>query len=52
MRLADGVRDGVPEPLDIFANPASGVASRKQSAAEQQQGEKFEHPVHIIPDLN
>lgn len=53
MRLTDGVGDRVPEPLDVFTNSASGIASRQQSAAEQQQGEKFERPVHIIiPDLN
>ena len=51
MRLANGVRNRVPQPLDILANTAGGIASSKQRAAEQQQNEKFERPVHVNPDM-
>ncbi len=47
MRLANGVRNRVPQALDILANTAGGIASSKQRAAEQQQGKKFEHLVHV-----
>jgi hypothetical protein len=51
MRLANGVRNGMPQPLDIFAKTAGGIASSKQRAAEQQQGKKFERLVHVSPGV-
>lgn len=41
----------MPHPLDIFAKTASGIASSKQRAAEQQQGKKFERLVHVSPGV-